>query len=259
MTNLSRPSRRPLLNIPAPSSAEAESHYARFIPAEELGDFSVWQPKTLTAPTSSTFHPLLTQPVRSVTQQNIGPPAEVEQTIAAARQAAYDEGYREGMKGLEDFKRAHAQEVEGKFAIELAQWLHQLDAQWELLEPRLAEGMAQAAVRLARQVLRQELRTQPEHVVALAREAVQAMSSTARQMELRVHPDDLPLIQQGLGELLQARGTRVQGDATLARGGCRVNADIAAVDASLESRWAKAAGALGSRLPLNEDPLPSAT
>jgi flagellar assembly protein FliH len=42
-------------------------------------------------------------------------------------------------------------------------------------------------------------------------------------------------------------------DAAVARGGCIVESDLGAIDASIETRWARAAAALGSRVGWTDD------
>jgi flagellar assembly protein FliH len=254
MMNSSRAPAPALLNVPAPQGSKPMPSYSRIIPAEELSGFSAWQPQALSGGRAPTEHPLRAQ----LAQQQLAPQTALDidpqQAIAAARKAGYEEGYRDGMKALADFKKSHAKAMEAKAATQLAQWLTQLDAQWAELEPRMATSLAQTAVHLARQVLRQELQANPELVVGLAKEAVQAISHGARRLEVHVHPDDAALVEAGLGELLQTRGGRVVADPGLTRGGCRIQADIAEVDASLERRWAEAASSLGSRLAWDDEP-----
>lgn len=241
---------RPMLNIPAPAGSKATGSYSRIIPAEELGSFDTWRPDALSGHGPS---PRPTLQERAQAQEPQQPtPADLEQTLAQARKASYEEGYRDGLKALEDFKKSHAEKMQAQTRSRLEQWLSQLDAQWDEIEPQMAHSLSQAAVRLARQVLRQELQLHPEHVVVLAREAVQAIAHSARRIELMLHPDDVGPVQDALGETLQARGGRIRADPSMTRGGCRVQADIAAVDATLERRWAQAAQTLGSALPLNE-------
>jgi flagellar assembly protein FliH len=243
---------RPLLNIPAPAGSKAAGSYSRIIPAEELGRFDTWRPDALSGHGPASKPTLQERAQAQGRQVPEATAADLEQVLAQARKASYEEGYRDGLKALEDFKKSHAEKMQAQTSARLTQWLSNLDAQWDEIEPHMAQSLSQAAVRLARQVLRQELQSHPEHVVALAREAVQAIAHSARRIELMLHPDDVALVQNALGETLQARGGRIRADPALTRGGCRVQADIAAVDATLEHRWAQAAQTLGSALPLNE-------
>jgi len=72
---------------------------------------------------------------------------------------------------------------------------------------------------------------------------------SAKRIVLRLHPDDLALVTGAAADTIAARGTRLVGDATLARGGCLVESDIGLVDATIEERWRRAAAAIGSEEP----------
>jgi len=116
------------------------------------------------------------------------------------------------------------------------------------LQQQLAQAVTQCALTLAREVVRSELALRPEAVVAVAQEAIDTLLLTARHVTVRVHPDDQPLVAQGAGEVLQARGARLIGDASVVRGGCLVDSDIASVDGSVVTRWRRAAASLGSEM-----------
>lgn len=238
-----------LPNVPAPAGSRTAASYARIIPAEELGSFSSWQPNAFGSTGGAAER--RAQP-RAEAEPQPGPEVWRER-IAEARKAGYQDGYRDGLVGLENFKQAHAVQMQAQSAARLQALLAKLQSQWGALEGAMAQSVARTAVLLARQVLRHELQTRPEHVTALAQEAVQAIMLSARRIELHVHPDDHALVQHGIGELLTSRSARLVADALVERGGCRVQSDIAAVDATIERRWAEAAAALGSKLPWSGD------
>ena len=64
-------------------------------------------------------------------------------------------------------------------------------------------------------------------------------------MCIRDSPDDHALVADGAAEVLKARGARLLSDASMARGGCLVESDIGVIDASIDTRWRRAAAALG--------------
>jgi flagellar assembly protein FliH len=123
--------------------------------------------------------------------------------------------------------------------------LRGFDADLRELEDEMAAGVARIAVELARQVVRSELETRPELIARVAHDAVEALQLSARHLRVRVHPDDYPLVQQGAGEELQARDAQLIPDAEIPRGGVKVDADIASVDATLASRWQQAVSSIG--------------
>jgi flagellar assembly protein FliH len=223
--------RRRTLNVPPPEGARPASAYARFIPREELQDFQAWRPGSLGA-----------EPPAPPRQEAAESPVQGwKDRLAQVRHEGYEEGYRDGLVALEGFKKSHAEQMGER----VGQLLRGFDQQLGALEGEMAQALARTAVLLARQVLREELVARPEVVTQVAREALGALSAAARQVTVRLHPDDLPLVAQGASELLEARGATLLADPTLARGGCRVDSEVGAVDASIEARWARAAAGLG--------------
>ena len=211
----------------------APSHYARFIPREEIDGFAAWRPDAFGD--SANTRPA-TDAQRSAEQQSL-------------RQAGYQDGYRDGLAALESFKQTFAQQM----AAQLAPLVTGLDQALGELEHQIAQSVARTATALARQVVRSELVTRPELVAHVAAEAVNAVLLSARHIRIFVHPDDLPLVQAGAGDALASRAATLQVDATLARGGCHVESDLGSIDARIDSRWAKAAAALGQAMPLRDD------
>jgi flagellar assembly protein FliH len=234
-------------NIPAPQGSKPASAYQRFIPREELGEFAAWNPGVVggAAPRAESAAASAVPPAPTA--------AEWQARIAAARQAGYQEGYRDGLVALEGFKESFAQQA----TAQVGSLLDSFDEQLRALDVDISQALAASAVQLARQVLRSELQSHPELVAKVAAEAVSAVMLSARQITVHVHPLDLPLVSEGAAEALDARGARLIGSHSIARGGVQVHSDVGSVDARIAERWALAAAALGSELPLNDAPEPT--
>lgn len=214
------------------SQPKNASPHARFIPREELGSFAAWTPGRLNADPAEA-------PAAAADD------AALQARVAAARQSGYQDGYRDGLVALDSFKQSFAAQM----AAQLGRLFDSFDAALESLEPQMAQALADAAVQLARRVVRAELGARPEVVAEAAQQAVQAVLLSARHIRVRVHPDDLPLVAQGAADALAARGARLDADADIERGGCVVESDLGTVDARIASRWRQAAQVLGSTLP----------
>lgn len=223
-------------NVPPPEGAKA-SVYSRFIPREELGNFATWTPGTLGE-----------QPERRQGVRRAEPPAppkppepDIREQLHAARQAGYQDGYRDGLAALEGFKQSFAMQMTAQIGQLTQSYGHELDA----LQQDMARALAVSATHLARQIVRTELASRPELIAAVAQEALDTLLMSARQIIVRVHPDDQPLVAQGAAEALAERGARLLADASIARGGCLVESDIGVVDASVAARWKRAVASLG--------------
>lgn len=217
------------MNSSEPQTPHTDS---RFIPREELKGFTSWRPDAFGAADG--------EPKRRA--------ADALGELQAARQSGYQDGYRDGLAALENFKLAFAQQM----AAQIGQLVAAFDAEFLQLEQQIAEAVAASAVALARQLVRSELATRPELVAAVATQALDAVLLSAQHIRVLVHPADLALVQQGAADTLAARGARLAADATLSRGGCRIESDLGRIDATIEARWAQAAAALGQALPFAE-------
>jgi flagellar assembly protein FliH len=215
---------------PAPGASKG-SAYTRFIPREEIGSFAAWEPHDLTGRVRDAAPD--TAPEDQAARQ--------AEQLKAARAAGYQDGYRDGLVALEAFKQSFARQA----TSQVGALLGSIGAQLDGLQQEMAQAVAATALALARQVVRSEIAQRPETVVRVAQEALETLLLSARHITLRVHPDDQPLVADGAGELLDARGARLVADAAIERGGCIVESSIGVVDASVETRWRRASAAIG--------------
>lgn len=228
------------------------SLYARFIPREELQSFKSWMPGSFEAPASAAA-PAPRPDIPAAEHDALLHKARVaalEEGRAHGQREGYAQGHREGLAQLEKLKQEHAAQVQAQIGT----LLRSIDAQFQALEGSMAQALAEAATRLARAVLRTELQTHPEAVVAVAQEAVASMLAGARQVRLLVHPDDLAPVRAGAGLELQARGVLVAPSPAVARGGCVLESELGRIDARIEQRWAQATQLLGAPVPWSDPP-----
>jgi len=207
--------------------------YGRFIPREELQQFASWKPGAFGGAAAAS-----------------APDGEQQQALLdAARQAGYQEGYRDGLVALDNFKRSVQQQNTAQFGALLEQFDQQLDA----LELEMARSLARVAAAIAQQVVRDELVAQPQRIARVAQEAVEAVLISARHIVVQVNPQDLPLVEHGAADALAARGARLVGDPGIERGGCRVLSDVGTIDARIGARWQQASASIGAELPWGSD------
>ncbi len=224
-------------NVPSPNEAPRAGSYARFIPREELNSFAAWNPGDLAG------GPPPNAPMARAAEEapKVDVAAQLKAQLHAARQAGYQDGYRDGLVALDGFKQSFAMQT----SAQIGALLQSLGAEIGGLHQEMARTLAISATNLARHIIRAELATRPELVATVAHEALDTLLLSAEHITLRVHPDDHALVAQGAAEVLAARGARLLTDAAITRGGCLVESDIGVIDASLETRWRRAAASLG--------------
>lgn len=236
---------RPPRQVPPPTRPEGEqprgNSYSRIIPREELSGFAAWNPGSLDGGQAPRRPPVSAPPPVEPPAPPPPPPPSIDELLHSARQSGYQDGYRDGMAALDAFKQSFAKQI----SAQVGALVTSFDADLQSIERDMAESLARTAVELARQVVRNELTTHPELIAKVAHDAVEALLISARHVRMRVHPDDLPLVLDGAGEELRARETQVIPDFSIARGGCKVDADICSVDATLPARWQAAVSTIG--------------
>jgi flagellar assembly protein FliH len=242
----SKPKQPGFRNVPPPEGSKP-SVYSRFIPREELGSFASWSPGSFEGPDRR-------QGVRRAEPPAPEAPAapDAAQQLHAARQGGYQDGYRDGLAALEQFKQSFASQM----TAQLGQLTQSYGSELDALQQDMARALAVSATHLARQIVRSELAQRPELVATVAQEALDTLLMSARQVTVRVHPDDHLLVAQGAAEVLATRGARLLADPSIARGGCLVESDIGVVDASIAARWKRAAAALGCEEPFAAEEAP---
>ena len=220
-----------------PNDAARAGSYARFIPREELGGVKAWHPGDLAGGPA----PQANVQRASEDAPKVDAAAQIAEQLRAARQAGYQDGYRDGLVALDAFKQSFAAQT----TAQIGTLIESLATELGGLQQNMARTLAISATHLARQIVRSELASRPELIAQVAHEAIDTLLLSAQHITLRVHPDDHAFVAQGAADVLAARGSRLLADATLARGGCLVESDIGVIDASLETRWRRAAASLG--------------
>jgi flagellar assembly protein FliH len=159
--------------------------------------------------------------------------SELEALERQAREEGYAAGQREGLAAAQQQLRTRMAQLDALYAS-AARPLQDLDAATEL-------ELARLSLVIARQVLVHELRTAPELVVQIVRQAVLALPSATRELRVRLHPDDLALLRE-----LGAAETHWQllADPALARGDCRLESERSRLDARMATRLAAVADAV---------------
>ena len=178
--------------------------------------------------------------------------AQTSREIAALRREAWTEAFRKGLKEghAEGYATGHAsglaqgqQEVED-ITTRLQAIVQQLVEPLADVDDGVVEAVSELALRIARQLVGHELRAAPEEVVAVVREALQHLPVSPRVARIRLHPEDVLLVEAGLPPAEGERAWRLVPDPALQRGDCVVETDVSRIDATVEARLAAIAAHL---------------
>ena len=145
---------------------------------------------------------------------------EIQAIQDSAEKEGFDQGHAEGYgQGQAEVRRLAAQ-IEGildNFSRPLVR-----------LENEVVGALGELAVRIAR-----AYEAEPALLAQLVGEAIDAVGGSTREVEVRLHPDDIA----ALAPLLNlSPAQRLVPDTSLSRGDLRVHAEAVRIDGTLEAR-----------------------
>ena len=132
MTTNSSSAPRPARAPAAAAAAAKASVYTRFIPREELGAFAAWEPSDLSRPGAGGNAARAAE-----SGSGIASAEQIAEKIRQARQAGYQEGYRDGLVALEGFKQTFAHQT----TLQVGALLKSLGEQLDGLQRQMAQTL----------------------------------------------------------------------------------------------------------------------
>ena len=213
---------------------------ANYIPKEQIQAYTRWELESFDAPAPAAVPPLpASEPEPPPPPEYNAPPPPPSPALPTAEEleAIYNEAHAKGQEagyasGYEAGLAAAREQAD-----QVAQVLTNLQDSLERLDQEVAEAVLACSLEVARQMTRAALQARPEIILPTIREALNALPLHHGPVTLLVSPEDVPLIQEHLGDQFSHAGWRIQEDRDIAAGGCRLKAGASEVDATLATRW----------------------
>ena len=158
------------------------------------------------------------------------------------QQAAYDEAFQKGQEeGVAAGQFAVAQR-----AARYDELLRALSKPFDRMDDTVEQQLVELCIAIVKQLFRREIRLEPEHVIGVAREAIQLLPVASNNVEVHLHPEDAALVRETLPPAEGEPAWTIVEDPLISQGGCRVTTDCSQIDATAETRLqAVLAAALG--------------
>jgi flagellar assembly protein FliH len=171
--------------------------------------------------------------------------AKINEQLAIIREEARQNGYADGITegrtlGLIEGRvqaadeRARFQQISEAFSNEVTR-AHDV----------IASDLLMLALDIAKSMLKTALTVKPELILPIVGDAVRYLPSLQQPALLFLHPEDVTLVKEHLGDELTKAGWRVTEDTQLERGGCRIDTASNQIDASITNRWKRVTSSLG--------------
>ncbi len=163
-------------------------------------------------------------------------PAPVPPTleeIQAIQDAAYREGLERGLAEGHADGFTQGQTDVRRLAAQMEGILDNFSRPLDRLENEVVAALSELAVRIAGALVGRAYQTDPVLLQELATTALDAVGGAQREVELRLHPDDIAALTPVLA---MTAHTRLTADTSLSRGDLRVHAESVRIDGTLEAR-----------------------
>ena len=112
-------------------------------------------------------------------------------------------------------------------------------------EQQMCDEVLDLALVLARQLVGEALSVRRELVRPIVSAALKQLPQSTQRIELRMHPSDVELVTPLLAANALGARCEIIADALIAPGGCQLETEQCAVDATLPTRWRQLLANLG--------------
>jgi len=155
------------------------------------------------------------------------PPSEEEIKLGA-----YEEGYEQGYKtGMEQ----SAEEMKLQLGV-MNTYINALSRPFNDQTHQLVDAIAALAGKIAKSLVRRELRTEPETIMALIREAVTALNTSAQGINIHLNPENARIIRNIINIDSEEQSWNIIDDPLISRSDCKVSSRDSLIDADLQTR-----------------------
>ncbi len=252
----------------------------KIIPADSQVDYQAWD-----IPNVQSIAQIKAEQAGLVTA------GELESMHQKAYEAGFNQGKEDGFKQAfeQGFEQGRQQGVEqGQKDVKLI--INRFEQIMKFLSDPIAQVNADVEQELinlslatAKQIVRREISMDPGQIVAVIKQALNALPSSAKNIKVYLHPDDAQIARKNLSlsaEQVFKEGSlnndgsnndglnndshefpwKIIEEPTITRGGCEIKTEFSQIDASLESRIAEiSASILGCERSSDSAPISAPT
>ncbi len=175
--------------------------------------------------------------------------SETTNSLDGLLQERYQDGFKDGQKMAEqDADRARQQQC-SRLGKSLSQRIDSLRVTFEQeflqQEQSIAEGLIDLAQEIAARVIANHVNMDREAVLPVVRECLAMLPKPACSTQLKLHPEDIQLIQNRLSQELAQHEIELIADESIQVGGCQFSSTQFELVSTLQGRWRATLAAIG--------------
>lgn len=161
----------------------------------------------------------------------------LEDEARAARDAGFERGRSEGLAAAAAEVALRMADLDARRRL-LDGLARQFVAPLDRFDEETAADLARLAVAVGAQLARRELSVDERSIIAIIRDCVALLPSSAREVRVRVHPRDAAVLRDHVQPGAVPGEWSAIEDVSISRGGCVIEAEASRIDARLEERIA---------------------
>jgi len=173
-----------------------------------------------------------------------------DEAFVQGKKQGYDKGFQEGTgkgfeQGFEQGKIAGSkqgyEESQGLLRQQSAEFvslLESLSEPFKVLDEAVEKELVDLVIGIASQLVRREIKIDPGQIVAVIREAVNALPIASQKLTLRMHPEDAELVRNSLALDDMTLPWNIIEEPLITRGGCKVETETSQIDVTVEKKLA---------------------
>ncbi len=173
-----------------------------------------------------------------------------DEAFAQGKKEGFDKGFEEGKnKGFDEGfeigktegeKKGYEENLHllRKQTAEFISLLGSLSEPFKELDESVEKELVNLAIGIASQLVRREIKIDPGQIVAVIREAVNALPLATQKITLHMHPDDAELVRSSLALDDVSSPWKIIEEPLFTRGGCKVETESSRIDSTVENRLA---------------------
>jgi len=165
-----------------------------------------------------------------------------QEGLRQGKEEGFQQGKKEGFQqGIDEgFKKGYDDNVHllRKQAAEFVSLLESLSEPFKKMDGKVERELVNLSIGIASQLVRREIKVDPGQIVAVVKEAVNALPLASQKVSLKLHPEDAELVRSALLLDDMSPPWVIDEDPLITRGGCKVETGMSHIDATVENRLA---------------------
>ncbi|WP_198264002.1 flagellar assembly protein FliH [sulfur-oxidizing endosymbiont of Gigantopelta aegis] len=176
--------------------------------------------------------------------------------LEALQKQAYDESFQQGkdegyQAGLEEGRKeglVKGQEEVAQIVKHFEQMIQFIATPIEAVNETVEEELVSLAIATAKQIIRREISVDPGQIIAVIKEALFVLPSSAKKIKVYLHPADAAIAREHLSSTKNDSDSYQEDESwaiidepNITRGGCEIKSATSQVDAKIETRIAEIA------------------